>query len=469
VANPFPDDPVFKGNYAPIVMECEATDLPVIGELPKELAGTLYRNGPNPQYAPRDRQHHWFIGDGMVHAFHIEDGKVGYRNRWVRTPKWQAEHQAGRALFGSFGNPMTTDPSVLGQDDGVANTNIVWHGRRLMALEEAHRPFALDPTTLASLGYCDLDPRLGRFTAHPKIDPVTGELVFFAYSAGGPLTLTMAFGTIDVGGRLTRFETFRAPYSSMVHDFIVTREHVLFPVLPLTGSMERAKSGKPVFAWEPQKGSHVGVMRRDGTAAAMRWFHSEACYVFHVLNAWDEKACIIADVMQYEAAPLFPSADGKPGDPDKTQAHLCRWSFDLSSNSDAFTRQYIDDLSAEFPRLDERFAGSPNRHGYYACRKNGDSGAEMFDCLAHIDLAAGRRTLHELPRGDAISEPIFVPRGRDAAEGDGRLLAVAYRGPERRSDLLIFDAQALDRAPIATVGLSHRIPFGFHGNWKPTD
>ena len=97
----------------------------------------------------------------MVHAFRIEDGKVGYRNRWVRTPKWEAEHKAGRALFGSFGNPRTTDASVLGQDDGVANTNIVWHGGRLMALEEAHRPFALDPATLASLGYCDLDPQIG--------------------------------------------------------------------------------------------------------------------------------------------------------------------------------------------------------------------------------------------------------------------------------------------------------------------
>ena len=279
----------------------------------------------------------------------------------------------------------------------------------------------------------------------------------------------MAYGSIDARGRLTRFETFEAPYSSMVHDFIVTREHVLFPVLPLTGSMERAMSGQPVFAWEPDKGSHIGVMRRGDSVERLRWFHGEACYVFHVLNAWDEAGRIVADVMQYEVAPLFPSADGKPGDPAKSQARLCRWTFDLASNSDAFARDYIDDLVGEFPRLDERFAGLRNRHGYFACRQSDSARGAGFDCLAHIDVTTGRRALAALPKGDAISEPIFVPRASDAVEGDGWLLAVAYRGAERRSDLLVFDARALDRDPLATVPLSHRIPFGFHGNWKPAD
>jgi carotenoid cleavage dioxygenase-like enzyme len=153
MSQPFPTDPFFCGNYAPLSFEADAPDLPVRGELPKDLAGTLYRNGPNPQFAPRDHDHHWFIGDGMIHAFHIADGRVGYRNRWVRTPKWELEHQAHQALFGSWGNPATTDPSAQGKDGGVANTNIVWHAGKLFALEEGHRPFALDPETLAAHGY----------------------------------------------------------------------------------------------------------------------------------------------------------------------------------------------------------------------------------------------------------------------------------------------------------------------------
>jgi carotenoid cleavage dioxygenase-like enzyme len=134
MSQPFPAHPFFSGNYTPLSFEADAPDLVVRGELPKNLAGTLYRNGPNPQFAPRDSNHHWFIGDGMIHAFHIADGRVSHRNRWVRTPKWELEHEAHRALFGSWGNPATTDPSVQGKNNGAANTNIVWHAGKLFAL-----------------------------------------------------------------------------------------------------------------------------------------------------------------------------------------------------------------------------------------------------------------------------------------------------------------------------------------------
>lgn len=199
MSQPFPAQPFFSGNFAPVSFEADAPDLIVRGELPKDLAGTLYRNGPNPQFAPRDPNHHWFIGDGMIHAFHIEDGHVAYRNRWVRTPKWELEHAAHRSLFGAWGNPATTDPSVQGMDNGVANTNIVWHAGKLFALEEGHRPFALDPETLAAQGYWDFGGAFtgARFTAHPKIDPETGEMVFFAYSAAGRFSPTLAYGVID--------------------------------------------------------------------------------------------------------------------------------------------------------------------------------------------------------------------------------------------------------------------------------
>src|SRR5262245_40076511 len=160
MSKPFPDIPTLRGNFAPILMECEALDLPVAGTLPDGLAGTLYRNGPNPQYAPPDPKYHWFLGDGMVHAFRIEDGRGSYRNRWVRTPKWELEHSAGRALFGSWGDPRTTDPLAADKDDGVANTNIVWHAGRLLALEEAHLPFEVDPSSLTSRGYCDFSGKL---------------------------------------------------------------------------------------------------------------------------------------------------------------------------------------------------------------------------------------------------------------------------------------------------------------------
>jgi carotenoid cleavage dioxygenase-like enzyme len=138
MAQAFPQSPVFEGNFAPVSTESDAADLPIVGRLPDALAGTLYRNGPNPHFPPRDAQHHWFLGDGMVHAVHIEKGRASYRNRWVRTPKFEAEAAAGHALFGSWGSPATTDPSVAGTDGGVANTNVVWHaGRLLLSLPSA--------------------------------------------------------------------------------------------------------------------------------------------------------------------------------------------------------------------------------------------------------------------------------------------------------------------------------------------
>jgi carotenoid cleavage dioxygenase-like enzyme len=459
-------NPYLAGNFAPVRSEDDFADLPVKGEIPKGLAGHLYRNGPNPQFEPRDPGHHWFAGDGMIHGFHIEGGKVSYRNRYVHTNKYVLEHAAGRSLFGSFGNPLTSDPSVAGQDSGVGNTNIVWHAGRLLALEEGHNPFEMDPATLASRGYVDYAGPAMRFTAHPKIDPETGEMVFFGYSAGGRSFFSddVAYGVVDKTGRVTRLDMFKAPYSSMIHDFFVTKNHVAFPVLPLTGSLERAMHGKPAFAWEPEKGSHIGVMRRDGDVRSIRWFTTDPCYVFHPLNMWEEDTKIVADVMQYANAPFFPNADGSPGKP--AGARLVRWTLDLAGNTNTIRQEKLDDMTGEFPRLDERYAGLPYRHGYYAASSI-NSEKIVFDSVAHFDAKTGRRVLHTFAPGDAPGEPVFVPRTHDAPEGDGWLLAVVYRGETDTSDLVVFDAQDIVKGPIGIASLPRRVPFGFHGNWRP--
>jgi len=264
---------------------------------------------------------------------------------------------------------------------------------------------------------------------------------------------------------VTRFDRLAAPYASMVHDFIVTENHLLFPILPITGSMARAMAGRPPYAWEPDKGAYVGVMKRHGSAGDIIWFRAESCYVFHVMNAWEEGSRIVADVMQFEEAPLFPHPDGSPTDPRKSRARLCRWTFDLAGNTDRFTQTYLDDLTGEFPRIDERRAGLVSRHGWYACA-NPD--LPMFGALAgivHVDGKGSRLGQYLLPAGDTISEPVFVARGDDAPEGDGWLLAVVWRAGENRSDLAVFNATGVEAGPVALVQLGHRVPDGFHGNW----
>jgi carotenoid cleavage dioxygenase len=457
-------NPYTTGNFGPITSEDDFPDLPIVGVIPDALRGAFYRNGPNPQFAPRDPDHHWFAGDGMLHAFFVDRGKVSYKNRYMRTPKYELEHAAGRSLFGTFGNPMTSDPSVVGKDGGVANTNVVWHAGKLLALEEGHQPLAVDPATLATLGYLDYAGAAKRFTAHPKIDPETGEMVFFGYGVGdAPMSAGMAYGVVDRSGRVTRLDRFEAPYSAMVHDFCVTDRHVLFPILPLSMSLARAMSGKPPIGWEPELGSRIGLMARDKGVETIRWLTLDPCYVFHPMNAWEEGDTLYADVMQYEQAPLFPNADGSPGKP--CSAYLVRWEIDLSGRTDAVRQTRIDDLAGEFPRLDERRAGLPYRHGYFAA-DTGDTAKVMFNAIAHLDFKTGKRAVHRFAKGDSPGEPVFIPAHANAAEGEGFLVAVVYRGAENRSDFVVFDAMDVTKGPIGVAQLPRRVPFGFHGNWR---
>ena len=272
----------------------------------------------------------------------------------------------------------------------------------------------------------------------------------------------MSYGVTSATGEVLRRDDFEAPFSSMVHDFLVTDRHVLFPILPLTGSLQRAMTGGPAFAWEPDKGSHVGVMARNAGVDTLRWFTTEACYVFHPMNAWEEGDKIFADVMEYPTAPLFPNADGSRG--QKTHARLVRWTFDLTGDSDTIKREVLDDTPGEFPRFDERRAGLAYRHGWFAAQTRNPGGMK-FDALAHYDTRTGARRLHVLPEGDGVGEPVFVPRSADAAEGDGWLLAVAYLGEENQGELQVFDALDIAAGPIARARVPRRVPYGFHGNW----
>ncbi len=469
MAKPFPIHPNLQGGFAPVQMECDAANLVVEGEIPLDLNGTFFRNGPNPQFAPRG-EYHWFGGDGMIHAFHVENGRVSYKNRWPRTVKWQHEREAGEALFSPF-NPMDVDPRVAGVvTDGVANTNIVWHAGKLLALEEGHAPFELDPVTLESRGPCTFDGKLeGPMTAHPKMDPETGEMLFFGYNAKGMISEDMSFHVVDKDGNLTRSEWFKAPYASMVHDFITTRDHVIFPIMPLTGSMERVMNGGPVYAWEPEKGVHIGIMPRSGTVNDIRWFRGDPSYVFHPMNAYSDGDQVICDVCEYEEAPLFPHLDGTPTDPDKSNAYLKRWTFDLGANTDDYQVDQLDDTVCEFARLDERFTGLDYRHGYFACNGGLHSTSGGFNAIGHIDHQTGKVSSYDMGAQFATSEPVFVPRADDAAEGAGYLVANVYDAQIDKSHLLILDAENVTAGPIAKAMLDHRVPFGFHGNWMPLD
>jgi carotenoid cleavage dioxygenase-like enzyme len=457
MSRPFPtDDPFLRGNYAPIASESDAHDLAVEGEIPRELAGTYFRNGPNPQYAPRGR-YHWFDGDGMIHALRIRDGRASYKNRWVRTARFQLERAAGESLFGGLGDMGSSDPRVSANmtSGNTANTNIVWHAGKLLALWEAGPPHALDPRTLETYGPHDFGGKLaGAMTAHPKLDAETGEMLFFGYS---PLPPFLRYHVADANGRLVRTEEIEVPVATMMHDFITTRDHVIFMVCPATFRLENIEKGLSPIGWEPDLGTRIGVMPRDGGSKDVVWFSANPCYVFHPMNAWNDGGKVVADVCRYDKVPLF--GEGAEG----IGARLTRWTMDLASGT--VKEEQLDDVATEFPRFDERRVGLRYRHGYAAGATPGQEERASFDSIVHYDLETGARKAHRFGTGDVAGEPIFVPRAADAAEGNGFLLSIVYRGAETRSDLVILDAQNVEAKPLATVQLPHRVPFGFHGNW----
>lgn len=465
---PFPALPYLSGNFAPLNVECDANDLVIDGEMPKDLNGALYRIGPNPQFPPLGNSHHWFLGDGMVHALFIENGRAAYRNRWVRTEQFKAERAAGRRLYSSAFGGEAGDPSVAGKPRNIANTNIVPHAGKLFAIDEGSSPVAVDPKTLDTTESWTFEGRYrGPMTAHPKVDAKTGEMFFFGYMAGGPGSPDISFTVVGRDGKVTRTEMFRGPYAAMVHDFAITDRHVIFPLFPATIDVQRIMKGGPVVAWDPDKGSHIGIMARDDKTSDIRWFKGPAAYVYHPLNAFSEGARVVLDLMVYPRVPLFPNADGSraPENLADHPARLERWTFDLAANTDTYKREALDDLAAEFPRIDDRWTGLKHRHGYAGAITGEKLPGSPFDTIVHYDLDSNEREMWKPGPGAYVMEPVVAPRAANAREAEGYLLTLVYRSDENRSDLVVLDAQDVARGPIATAKLPVRVPFGFHGNW----
>jgi carotenoid cleavage dioxygenase-like enzyme len=463
MAQPYPDNPLLAGAFEPIRFECDYADLVVDGDLPCDLAGSLYRIGPNPQYAPRGA-YNPLQGEGMVHAFHIAGGNVSYRNRWVRTRRWLLERQARQALFATT-DPRDNDPAVSGEaSQGAANTHVVAHAGRLLALEEGHPPVELDPQTLDTIGPFDFAGRLpGNMTAHPKVDPETGEMLFFANFPSRAFDGRIAFYVADGGGDLIRTEQIHGPYPALVHDFAITRSHVVFIVCPVTLSLARLRAGGPAIAWEPDVGSFVGVMPRDGVGADTRWFAAPACMVWHTLNAFDDGGRIHIDLCQQDA-PAFPSADGRSAPEQGLRQSLNRWTVDLASDAKVQVSR-LAPVVCEYPRIDERRCGLPYRYGFVAAEGGPGTGDMSHRAIGRYDHATAEMRLWRAPARQAVSEPVFVPRSSASSEGVGYILATVCDERRNASHLAVLDAEHIEDGPIARAHLDHRIPAGFHGSF----
>jgi carotenoid cleavage dioxygenase len=442
------------GNFGPVQEEITAVDLPVTGSIPAELDGRLLRNGPNPIGTPDPSTYHWFLGDGMVHGLRLRDGKAEwYRNRWVRSPEVAA----------ALGEP--TPPSAYPDDVSVfgANTNVIGHAGRTLAIVEAGSPPVELTDELDTIGATNFSGTLEHpFSAHAKRDPGTGELHVVAYYWGwGNKIRYMSIGT---DGRVARSVDVETPGSPMVHDMAFTEKYALLFDLPVTFNLDLAMSGRALpYAWNDEYGARIGLLPLRGAAdgSDVQWFDIEPCFFYHPLNAYDlDDGRVVLDAVRHPKT-FATDAHG----PNEGATRLDRWTLDPAEGK--VLEETLNDRSQEFPRLNETLQGRRNRYGYGVGTAFELDQLEQGPALKH-DLVGGTTVEHDYGPGRVTLEPVFVPREGATAEDDGWVISYVHDNTTNRADVVILDAQDFTGSPVATVHLPVRVPYGFHGNWIPT-
>jgi len=407
-----------KGNYAPVQEEIEAVDLPVVGELPPELNGRFFRNGANPPDGVTPS--HWFDGDGMLHGIRLRDGNADwYRNRWVRT-----KLLAGEQRF----DPETFDFDLSA---GRANTHVLRHAGRIFALEEGSFPNEVSPD-LDTLGPTDFGGAVTTpVTAHPHVCAET---------------------------------PIETPTPVMMHDFAISRNHAIFMDLPVVFDLDIALGGAGMpFCWRPDNGSRIGLVDRrkigTGVPVKTRWFDIDSCYVFHIVNAWEEDD---GNVVVLDAGRHQSMWDGSPDAFEP--CYLWRWRFDLRTG--AVTEEQLDDMEHAFPRIDDRRTGLANRFSWAVTgRPDEPAITDAATGVVKYDLTSGSSTFHDFGAGRSTSEPVFVPADDGAGEDDGWVLSFVYDKADQTSQFVVLDAADMAAKPVATIALPQRVPHGFHGSW----
>ncbi|MFE3496792.1 carotenoid oxygenase family protein [Streptomyces sp. NPDC059175] len=440
--------PYVGGHYAPVADEITAHGLTVHGTLPPELNGRYFRNGHNPR--PGHTPTHWFKGSGMVHGLRLGGGRAEwYRNRWIRTPALE-----GAPYMGADGVPDLAASE--------AATHVIEHAGRILALQEVNLPYELTPE-LDTVGAFDFGGKLKTaMTAHPKTDPITGELHFFGY---GPFPPYLTYYVADSRGEIVRAEVVDGAGPSLMHDFGLTSHHVVWLDLPVVFNPAE-RSGIP-YRWSDTYVPRIGVMPRSGPPV-VTWYEVEPGALLHVANAYeDERGRIVLTGPRYDRGAweqTWKWWTGAPGYAPQpmTGATPYRWTLDPVTGG--ATEDLVDDLSAEFPTINEEFTGVPHRFGYSVAFPG--PGLDEYAIAKH-DHVTGSRELVLMGAGRMPGEAVFVPASGATREDDGYLLTVVSDLVRDSSQLLVLDASAPSGSPVATVELPRRVPSGIHGSWIP--
>jgi carotenoid cleavage dioxygenase len=478
--NAFPQTLHFMGNNTPQRIELSIRNLEVEGDIPAEIEGAFFRSVPDNAHVPMFEDDVALNADGMIGRFNFEGGAVDYDLKFVETERYLAEKKARRALFGRYRNPFTDDPSVAGMDRTVANTTPVWHGGRLFMTKEDGRAYEINPHTLETVGKWDFYGVLKSetFTAHPRVDPVTGELFFFGYEAGGLCTRDVAYGIADKDGNLVSEQRFEQPECAMIHDFVITQKYAIWPIFPTTADLDRLKAGGEHWAHQQAGDSWIAIMPRYGKVEEMKWIKGPVgVSCFHEVNAYDDGDLVQIDLCLTDtnAFAFMREAGGIQRDQRSLQGALTRWTIDMSKAEPVIEERPLGP-PGDLPRLADADQGRPYNRAWYLSMNPEAQGPPMlggpvgvnFNALLRIEPGNGRLTMMGLPPGAAISEPVHVP-SRESGHGGWLLAAIDIpTGPvphQYETELWVIEADQVENGAIAKVRTGLTLRSQVHGCW----
>lgn len=480
-------NPFLQGNFAPVSSEQLCDDLPVSGTLPQALQGTYIQNGPNPQF-PAKSPYHPFDGDGMLHAIYLQDGKASYRNRYVQTHAYQYERAAGQPLWSGLLEPLQARPPQ-GRLKNPANTALIQHAGKTLALWEQGLPHEIDPVSLETIGEYDFDGQLRHaMTAHPKHDPVTGELFVFGYQTRQPPYLW--YSVFSKHGELLQQVPVDLPRSVMMHDFAITDNYVILLDLPYTFGIQQLLNKGALGGFDASQPARIGIMSRHAEQSAkahdevecrpVTWIDIDPCYVFHIINAYqissgqpgEQSNQIVVDVCRYDdlQMPINPLYDQTVNyqqllRTDNQQPQVCRWRIDLDNHR--LTETALSESSMELPRINPAYSGKPYRYAYLA-QLSLASLLPVGSAYVKLDVEQPNLWVHPHGEGRYGGEAVFVPDPDSETEDAGWLVGFVYDQATGQSDFVVACAQTPEQPPVAVVHLPMRVPYGIHGIWLPS-
>ncbi|WP_101757963.1 carotenoid oxygenase family protein [Oceanicoccus sp. KOV_DT_Chl] len=461
------DYPYLQDNYAPVLDECAFDEgeggLRVEGTIPANLTGAFMRNGPNIAWQPN---HYVYPadGDGMIHAVYFKDGRVHYRNRWVRTAGFQVEEKLGRSCYGSVGKIYMPDEETLAAGGpasplkNLANTNIVWHGGKLMALWEAGNAYALN-SDLSTVGEWDYDGALkpgDGLTAHPKICGRTGELITCTQRWDAPFyTLRI----MDKSGKQIREKIVDMPDRAIMHDLQICGDYVVIFYPPAFTNLEAGMTGGDPFIWNGDQATRICAIPRNGGEPI--WFEKSTFFSWHFTNGFQSGDKLYVDYV-WMATPPF-GLDPNSGKESQLR-NMHRMTLDLKTG--AVTDEKLGATYCEFGRADDRLCGLPYRYGFAAASSASewDGPNHGYSGVIRYDMDSGDAAFYDYGEGVNAGEPVHIPNPDSEKEEDGYLMAYVT-DPKQGAFLSILSAGDIERGPLAKIFIPSRVPNGFHANW----